>query len=294
MTFMQLEFFIAIMESNTFLDAADKLNVSQSSLSKQIMSLEKELGVTLLDRSHRHASPTQAGRLFYEDARKLMTDYELMKNRLLPFSGAMAGHIRLGTLPILGQYKIAPILRRFAKEYTGIRLDIHEVEDEQLIYGLKHGTYDLIIARDTLLDALVFESQPLADDRLVAVLSQEHPLSGSARISLKDLAGEDFILMRSQSSIYHLSVECCVSQGFTPNVIRTARIESILGAVAAGEGVSLLCKKNFTVFNPEGIAVLEITPEIKTPVSVAHLAGQKPSRASRIFLQYLQKHYPAI
>ena len=117
MTFMQLEFFIAVMESDTFLDAADKLNISQSSLSKQIMNLEKELGVTLLDRSRRSASPTRAGRLFYEDALKLMVDFEQMKGHMAPFSDAVAGQIHLGTLPILSQYKITPILRGFCEAY---------------------------------------------------------------------------------------------------------------------------------------------------------------------------------
>ena len=86
MTFLQLEIFIAVMENDTFFDAAEQLNISQSSLSKQIMSLEKELGVTLLDRSRRSAVPTRAGQSFYEDALKLMDGYRQMLKRMKPYS----------------------------------------------------------------------------------------------------------------------------------------------------------------------------------------------------------------
>ena len=68
MTFDQIQYFIAIAECNTYFDAAEELNISQSALSKQIIKLEKELGVALLDRSRRKASLTPAGETFYQDA----------------------------------------------------------------------------------------------------------------------------------------------------------------------------------------------------------------------------------
>ena len=66
MTFDQIQYFIAIAECNTYFDAAEELNISQSALSKQIIKLEKELGVALLDRSRRKASLTPAGETFYQ------------------------------------------------------------------------------------------------------------------------------------------------------------------------------------------------------------------------------------
>ena len=156
-----------------------------------------------------------------------------------------------------------------------------------MIYGLKHGIYDLVLSRDTLLGAPGFKTWPLASDRLAALVCQNHPLAGASAISLKSLSDENFILMRRQSSIYQLSIDSCMAQGFTPHVIRTARIESILSAVASGEGVSLLCRKNFTVFNPDGIAVLEIEPKIETSVYLAYMEKQNLSKAARVFWKYI-------
>ena len=82
MTFEQLQCFIASVEEKTFLDAAHSLYISQSSLSKQIMKLEQELGVMLWDRSRRKAGLTEAGNIFYQDALILLKQYSQSRNRL--------------------------------------------------------------------------------------------------------------------------------------------------------------------------------------------------------------------
>ena len=82
MTFDQIQYFIAIAECNTYFDAAEELNISQSALSKQIIKLEKELGVALLDRSRRKASLTPAGETFYQDALALRRQYEIMNRHM--------------------------------------------------------------------------------------------------------------------------------------------------------------------------------------------------------------------
>ena len=82
MTFEQLQCFIASVEEKTFFDAAQSLYISQSSLSKQIMKLEQELGVMLWDRSRRKAGLTEGGNLFYQDALILLKQYSQARNRL--------------------------------------------------------------------------------------------------------------------------------------------------------------------------------------------------------------------
>lgn len=75
MTFEQLTYFIATVESATFFDAAETLHITQSSLSKQIKKMEEELGTPLWDRSKRRAILTPAGRVFYLEAQKLCKQY---------------------------------------------------------------------------------------------------------------------------------------------------------------------------------------------------------------------------
>ena len=85
MTFEQLDYFIAAVQCDTFLDAAETLHISQSALSKQIMKLEKELDIQLWDRSRRSAVLTEAGHMFYEEALNLSKEYRRTLFRISEF-----------------------------------------------------------------------------------------------------------------------------------------------------------------------------------------------------------------
>lgn len=134
MTFDQIQYFIAIAECNTYFDAAEELNISQSALSKQIIKLEKELGVTLLDRSRRKASLTPAGETFYQDALALRRQYEIMTGHMKKYKIPMGNknELRIGTLPILTQYGLTAHFRQFTESHPDIHLILDEVEENDL------------------------------------------------------------------------------------------------------------------------------------------------------------------
>ena len=240
MTLEQLQYFVAIVESATFFDAAESLHIAQSTLSKQIRNLELELDVQLFDRSRRHASLTDAGRILYPDAVKLLKGVQGMKQHLAPYQDSRRSILHLGVLPILHQYRLNPVLRQFAESHPEITLMIDEVEDEPLRQGFRQGSYDLIIGRPELLTGVQSTCHLLAHDRLVLLTPAGHPLAGRPAVPLEELSGESFILMHPSSSIYRLCLTACQKKGFQPAVTRTAKIESIVSAVAAGEAVSLL------------------------------------------------------
>ena len=179
MTFDQLQYFVAVVESSTFFDAAESLHIAQSTLSKQIRNLELELDVQLFDRSRRHASLTEAGRALYPDAVKLLKGIQGMKQHLAPYQDSRKSIIHLGVLPILHQYRLNPILKQFTESHPEISLLIDEVEDEPLRQGFRHGSYDLVIGRPELLTGIQSTCHLLARDQLVLLTPTDHPLAGS-------------------------------------------------------------------------------------------------------------------
>ena len=142
MTFEQLQCFIASVEEHTFLDAAESLHISQSSLSKQIMKLEQELEVELWDRKKRKAVLTKAGLLFYQDARILIKQYTDAKNKLNRYRSQAQYTLSIGTLPILSQYQLTPVFTHFRETHPRLHLSLHEVEEEDLMEGFDRGAYD--------------------------------------------------------------------------------------------------------------------------------------------------------
>ena len=126
MTFEQLNCFIKAVEENTFFDAAETLHITQSTLSKQIIKLEKELNLCLFDRSKRSAMLTPSGNAFYEQALILYHQYETMLNNMQSYRISQKQEIRIGILPIQAQYELTSRINLFTDSYSEYDLSMEE------------------------------------------------------------------------------------------------------------------------------------------------------------------------
>ena len=146
---------------------------------------------------------------------------------------------------------------------------------------------DRVLGRPELLTGIQSTCHLLAHDRLVLLTPTDHPLAGRAAVPLEELSGESFILMHPDSSIHRLCLTACQKKGFQPAVTRTAKIESIVSAVAAGEAVSLLPYSNLDVFRHENVVVIPLQEPVAANVVLACLSPKKLSRCSRTLWKYL-------
>ncbi|MCI5650242.1 MAG: LysR family transcriptional regulator [Fusicatenibacter sp.] len=277
MNFEQIDCFLAAARCSTFFDAAETLHTTQSSLSKQIQKLERELDLVLFDRSHRKAVLTPAGEMFFEEALILSRTYHQALFRIRKYQTELGQKLCIGTLPILTQYHLTGRLKAFQEKYPTINLTISEVEEPDLIDGLSRERYDLIIGRSFLLKSresaspnpqdssslaalssreYVFLS--LASDRLSVLLPSSHPLAGKAAVSLSEIAHERFLMMNPYTSIYRLCEELFQNANIHPQILRTARVESIISAVAFEEGISLLPEGNLQLFQHEQVTAVPL------------------------------------
>ena len=287
MTFEQLSYFIATVENDTFFDAACEMNISQSSLSKQIMKLEKELDLTLFDRTTRSATLTQAGEFFYNEAKQLIEHYKLTLENIQIFKSLHENKLHIAVLPIQTQYNLNALFNSFRKENPDIKLQITEVEDDRLIEGISKNEYDLIIARETMFDKSQFTTYQLAKDELIAAISSEHKLSQRDKLTFDDIKNENFILMNPYTSIYQLCINKLKENNIDANIIRTARTESIIGSVAINEGISLLPKSNFEVFHQKNINTISLEPQIALSVVLAKHKKTASNIAIKEFIKFV-------
>lgn len=288
MTFEQLESFIAAVNHETFFDAAESLHITQSTLSKQIMKLEKELNIALIDRSRRSASLTAAGEAFYEEALLLIDRYQKALDRMQNFQENAERELRIGTLPVLSQYRLTGLLKDFSTLYPQIPLSIEEAEEQELLDGLQNGRFDFIIIRNLRADPGRHRFQLLANDRLIAVLPQDHPLAEKSQVTLTELSGEAFILMPPHTSIHGLCMELFRKAGIRPRILRTARMESILDAVAVHEGISLFAEANFNLFSHPSAVAVPISPAAELSIGIAGKKSASLFPAARMFLNFMQ------
>jgi DNA-binding transcriptional LysR family regulator len=260
MTFEQLEYFIAVAETDTFYTAADILHMTQSALSKQIMKLEKELDVQLFDRTHRSAQLTYAGKVFYEEAQKLVLEYRKTLNRMEHIKSPVGEALSIGTLPILDAFGLRRPLREFKAGHTDTRITIDEVEEQELMFGLDSDIYDFVIGNEFMFTGRGFTLSPFGEDELIAVFPEDRePL---APVSLPLIADHPLCLLNSYTATCRLCMKLFREQGITPDILRSARVGQILQLVRSGDAIGLLSRMSLASHPHAGVTAVRLDPPV--------------------------------
>ena len=168
------EYVLAIAECGGISDAAAKLGIAQPTLSRYIIKLEDELGLSLFDRRELPLRPTKAGRAYVETAKKLIYLESQLKKQLNEIKGTKNGIVRVGISPSRSPYMMPAIIENFLKENQGVRIVIEEKTTAELAERLANGDIDLVIS---LLDEDTeqFEREELfTEDVLLAVKRTEN------------------------------------------------------------------------------------------------------------------------
>lgn len=244
-----LRYFVAIAEELNFDRAARRLRMSQPPLSQQMRDLEREIGVTLLDRSQRSIRLTQAGRMFLEEAKRTLEQVERSVQTAVRADRGEIGRLSIGFLGS-ATYDVLPrMLRAFRKRCPEVQLQLQTMSTSQQLQAFKEENIDVGILRmpvddgSQLFTSASLQTKVVANEPLVAALSTEHRLAKTEAVRLRDLAEEDFILWpRSQGVHTHdRIIGLCQNAGFSPSIVQeSAELQTTLGLVATGIGASLL------------------------------------------------------
>lgn len=191
----QLRYFLAVVDEGTFTAAADAVQVSQSGISTQVQKLERELGVTLIDRSTRHVSVTPAGSHLLPYARAVITAVEDVRGAAGDLRGLAVGSLRVGTVIGLDWPPLFDALADVHSRYPGIDLRLDEANSDDLIAGVRAGTLDVAVAAWSDHAPEDLEVSVVVDDPLVATLPPDHRWSRRTRLRPSEIAGTDLIAL---------------------------------------------------------------------------------------------------
>ncbi len=274
MTFEQLYYFVAAAECETFLDAAHQMHSTQSSLSKQIKKLENELECELFNRKKRTATLSKAGQDFYKEAIVLIRNYEGMLEKMATYSKKKP-EIKMGILPITSQYNLTKALQHFMLSNQQYSISILEAEEPELLQGLKDSSFDLVIVRKSMVPMELCEFKPIAYDKLVVVVPQNHKFANKKHISIQDIKNEGFIFMHPYTTVYQTCMHLFEKYKIIPNIVRTARLESIISNVRLGSVISILPKKNLEVFDYSGLVAIDLKESKPLEIGIAYKRDNK-------------------
>lgn len=291
MTFDQVVYFLTIVEYKNFSRAADELYLSQSSLSKQIKSLENELGKQLFARQSTKVELTSQGKLFLEFAKKVSREYQNFINQLPHNNNAQMSTLRLGVLPLIYEYNLMRIISKFQTEHKNIQLMLSEDNQTMLMKLLDNHQLDLIIARSDFIPPYKYDFITINYDALCVVCSQKHRLSGMKKLSLRQIKEEQIIILDRNSSVFHLFDNACFVEGFVPNIIFSSnRHGHILGMLEEDSDIlAILPGKLMNGKNNSNFVVIPLTDDLFTTTSLIRLKETKKNQYLDVFFEYWKR-----
>ena len=190
----QLRYAVAIAEEQSFTRAAQRCFVVQSALSRQIKSLESELGVRLFARTSRKVKVTPAGEAFVKQARLCLQAAERAKASAAAAHGQIRGSLTIGVIPTVTAVDIAAVLGAFRRSYPEVGVHVRTGGSDEFLRRIAAGELDVgFLGLAEGVTPRGVQTRELSQERLVAVLSEGHRLAGRRRLRLKDLADEPFV-----------------------------------------------------------------------------------------------------
>ena len=287
MTIKQLSYFLAVVDTGRFTQAAALCHVAQPTLSKQIRSLESDLGESLLTRSHDNITPTAAGEALLPLARRIVADSETARMEIAELAGLRRGRLRLGATPSLCVSVVADVLAVFHPRYPGIALHIAEGGSQDLVADLQRGQLDLalVIGRERAGDDL--ELTPVLREELVAVAAPGVADLGDD-IGIAALAAYPLVINREGYELREVTLTACAAAGVTPRIaVEGGEMDAVLRMVERGLGVAIvpsLVLAGHPTLHPTRLHGGDWSHRT---ISVAHRTDVAPTRAAQAFREDL-------
>ena len=266
---------VAVAETGNFTRASERSNITQPSLSQQILNLEKEVGHKLFHRLGRKAVLTEAGATFLERARRILFEVENASKELKD-SPSLDRRITVGAVPTVAPYLLAPLIERARVTHPNLTVHLREDFRSDLARAVLEGELDLAVVTLPIKDHRL-SIEPLLTEPLLLVVARGHPLAGRSEVTANDLAEETFVTLGDSSTLAAQIRAFCGDHNFVPRIgYRCAQVATLKLFVAMGAGISIL---------PQ-VAQL---PEDRGTLTYLRLTGSAPTREIAV-IRHLQRY----
>jgi DNA-binding transcriptional LysR family regulator len=282
MEFRQLRYFIAVAERLSYSKAAEELHISVSPLSRQIRQLEEEFNVRLFERDRRRVSLTDAGKLFLQDAKALVSHMARIADHMQQARKGEAGIVRAGIALHLAD-KVGNVVVEHSKRYPAVDIQCASIFSTLQNAALVAGKIDIGFLRPPV-DTARLNSEFLYEERLIAMMSRANPLAKRKTLRIKELADETLFLpdARVGGGLLKRTLELFAKAGVTPHISPMAADPLSHGEVhkillAANKGIFIVADEASTRVENGNVAVAVPLddPDAKIDVYMAWRKNEK-------------------
>ncbi|WP_313813467.1 LysR family transcriptional regulator [Glutamicibacter sp.] len=272
MNLEQLRGFTTIARMGHFTRAAEELHLAQPSLSRQIATLEHDLGSVLFQRARGNITLTPAGRALLPLATRMLADEESIRVEMAELAGLRRGRVRLGAPPTLCVSLVAEVLSSFHAKYPGIELQISEAGSRVLLEQLSGGQLDLalIVTSEHAVNETTLQHVPLLAERLVVADAPDGALSKQDTVDLRALAKVPQIAFSRSYDLRAATMSAYDGLGLDPNiVIDGGEMDAVLRFVQAGLGVAVVPATVLT--QSTGLRSVQLVdPQLQRTIGLEH------------------------
>jgi len=233
-----LRYFVAVADAGSVSRAAQRLNITQPALSRQIQDLEREFACRLFDRIGRRIILTRDGQEILERKRRLLADAEALGERARALAGGEAGVLRIGAVPQFIEAVLPEVLTRYSLTYPGIDLELVADGGGLLLRRLQQGRLHLAVG---LWRTGGLQNRPLFPARVLALMQRGHWLAGRNALAVTDLSGSALLLLKPDFQTREMFDEACQAAQFEPSVrLESRSSQPLVALAAAGHGVAIV------------------------------------------------------
>jgi DNA-binding transcriptional LysR family regulator len=290
MDIQKLKAFVELTETNSYTETAEHLFSTQATISKQIMSLEKELGIKLFSREHRTIEITDEGQLVLEYAKQIVALKDEMYEKISENKREHSLDLVIKTIPSISNYHALELISEFHQAHPEITLHLSEAESYELIPALQNGIADAVFMRIFDMDESEFEVASGEEDKFVVVVPKQHRLAGQTAVTMQDLKAENFLMLGKETNLYDPVMKLINQAEFTPEVIYEGRrIDLVLELVNKGMGISIVMDKTVNLKEYPQVVKIPLIPEVTSRLAFVRRKNDH-SVASEQIGQFFQTH----
>jgi DNA-binding transcriptional LysR family regulator len=272
MELRHLRYFVAVGEEQHYGRAARSLRVAQPALSRQIQDLEEEIGFKLFDRLPRWVQISAAGKLFLEDARRILQQVNEATTRAGRAARGQSGTLRVGFPESASWHGVVPdAIRQFRQRRPDAELQLSPLSSLQQVEAVRSGGLDAGFVFNVAKTDRELDHVRVASHRLVLAAPKDHPLTESKRLRLRDMVDTAFVWFPRQQSpgYYDRLMHACFRRGLkSPQIVQEAMDQAtMLSLVSCRLGVAFV--SDSTRWRcPEGVVLLPVT-DLNFPLPLA-------------------------
>lgn len=248
MDFRQLETFVQVVQSRSFSKAAEKLYITQPTVTNHIKNLEEEVGTLLLNRMGRKISLTNAGTTLYNKAIDIINSLEMIRHELSLYDKEIEGHLDIVSSSVPRKFLIPLIIDAFLKEYKNVTFSVSDDDSQEVVNSIIDAYTDFGFIGDKYPNTNL-EYIDIISDKIVLITSNDYKseLNNFDHIPIKDILDERFIFREEGSATRDVFVDELKNHNVSLDQLDTVAyvrdLDTIKNMVALGIGFSFISKK---------------------------------------------------